>query len=109
MSDSNNSVEVSYNPQNNLEQIKRNVQLALDKVKNLNRLDALVTSECGKKCLANLKDDKLSNDEILCFSTCAHRYFDALEIGDKVFAKLDSGFMSEDLNSGKYADIVKNL
>lgn len=57
-----------------------------EREKNYNRIDALVATECSKRCLANFKSDRLSSNENLCLSSCANKFYDALIIGDNVYS-----------------------
>lgn len=63
----------------------KSMDAILDREKNQNRIDALVVSECGKKCFRNFKNEKIEEKENICMSSCVLRYYDSLMIGEKLF------------------------
>ncbi len=81
----------------------------IDSLKNLNRIDSVIISSCGKRCFANLKSEKLNSAENACITTCVQKYYDALVIGDKVFDHFSKEGNFAQLQKGNYDEIFGNL
>ncbi len=87
-----------------------NTQYNIDSLKNINRLNALIISQCGKRCFSNLKTDTLDKNENDCISTCIQKYFNTLEIGDKIYDLFyNKDINTSDLLKGRYENIVNKL
>jgi hypothetical protein len=88
MSLNNDFVNLSYVPKDKKESLKNTLYAFLDRQKNFNRLDTLVTSECSKLCLSNFKSDKLNSEENVCLTNCFAKFYDTLDLGEHVYDKL---------------------
>jgi hypothetical protein len=87
-----------------------NKQQTIDTLKNINRLDSIVVNQCGKRCFSNLHSDKLDPAEIKCITSCIKKYYNSLEIGDKIFELFSNkDFNTTDLLKGKYQHITNKL
>jgi|LauGreDrversion4_2_1035121.scaffolds.fasta_scaffold1845856_1 hypothetical protein len=110
MSESNNYVNLSFSQKDKREQLKASVTDFLERHKNFNRINAVVSVECSKLCLNNLKSDKLNSDEIMCLSSCATKFYDAIELGDHVFSLLSSRKVDlTPLSKGRFEDVINKV
>jgi hypothetical protein len=96
---------------NNFEKPDENSkQTTIDNIKIFNRLDTLAVTECGNRCLSNFKLDKLSSAENVCLTSCYSKFYDSLEIGEKLFDLYSSkDFNITGIMKGKYEETLKNL
>jgi hypothetical protein len=85
-------------------------QATTDTIKNLNRLDTLMVTECGKRCLSNLKTDKLLSAENLCLTSCYTKFNESLEIGEKLFTMYSNQQVNtSSLMKGKYDEVINSV
>jgi hypothetical protein len=82
----------------------------VDTLKNLNRLDSVIVNECGKRCFANFKSEKLNSTENACITACFQKFYDTIDIGDKLFELFSNKHISTTaLKKGKYDEVMNNL
>jgi hypothetical protein len=85
-------------------------QTTIDTIKNNNRLNTLVVNECGKRCLSNFRSDNISTDENICLTSCFSKFYDSLEMGEKLFdiysrKEANTALMVK----GKYDELITSL
>jgi hypothetical protein len=82
----------------------------IDEVKSLNRLGTQAMTECGKRCFANFKTDKISTDENVCLTSCYSKFYDSLELGGKLFDLYSNkDYNISSMMKGRYDELLKNL
>jgi hypothetical protein len=85
-------------------------QATIDTIKNNNRLNTLVITECGKRCLSNFRSENLSTDENVCLTSCYSKFYDSLEMGEKLFDMFSRKEVNTALMAkGKYDELVNSL
>ncbi len=110
MSADNNYVNLSFVPKDKRNQLRSTVFEFFNRQKNFNRLSILATTECSKVCIANLKSDKLNSEEVLCLTNCATRFFDALNVGDNVFNRLNNREVDlTPFTKGNFDDVINKV
>lgn len=110
MSEENEYINLSYVPKDKRDNLRTLLFDYVQRQKNFNRLDAIVTNECSKRCFNNIKSDKIGSDETICLTSCFQRYYDSLEVGENVFDKLSSGTVDmTPLINGNFSDVVNKL
>jgi hypothetical protein len=55
----------------------------INRLKNIERLNASMGIYCGKECLTNFGDRTITPIENTCLVECARKYYDLVEAGNK--------------------------
>ena len=55
MANKDDKIELTYSKKNYKDELKQYLNYVNDRQKNFSRLDSIVVTECGKRCLSNFK------------------------------------------------------
>ena len=83
------SKNITYKKKNPSLKLQADLLNFTDRMKNYNRLEAIVVSSCGERCLVNFKDDNLDTNERICMTNCAMKFYDVLDLGENIYSKFN--------------------
>lgn len=104
------SINITYKKKDPSLKLQEQLLGFTDRMKNYNRLDAVVASGCGKRCLNNFKDDNLNSNEVICITNCALRYYDVLDLGEGLYDKFSNkSFDVSNLLKGDFSNVANHI
>ena len=106
----NDMVKFSYIAQEKTDKIKSVLFNLVEKQKNFYRLNSIAANECSKRCLNNFKTDKLSSQETVCMTVCTENFYNLLDLGEKVYDRLNSREVdSTPMLKGDFQSVINNI